>query len=135
MSCPPPAGELEDTEALGSKGNAMGETFFVNGDVLRICNIKVAPEPAGISRKAFKKSFSFSCELNSSADLSKLMGSDNDKVDIFYQVSETAKRTYPRYPRKLKKALKKLTMGGERMTRRMNILSLAENNRKFNSVR
>ena len=122
-------------EALESKGTAMGETFFIKGDALRIGNIKIAPEPASLTREAFKKSFSFSCELDPSADLSKLIGSDNDKVDVFYQVSETAKRTYPRYPRKLKKALKKLTMGGERMTRRMNSLSLAENNRKFNSVR
>ena len=102
----------------------MGETFLVKGDILRTCNIKIAPEPASLTREAFKKSFSFSCELDPSADLSKLIGSDNDKVDVFYQVSETAKRTYPRYPRKLKKALKKLTMGGERMTRRMNKLSL-----------
>ena len=105
-----------------SKGTTMGETFFVKGDILRIGNIKVAPEPAGLSRKAFKRSFSFSCEIEPSADLSKLMGSDNDKVDVFYKVSRTTRRTYHRYPRKMKKALKKLTMQDQRMTRRMNKL-------------
>ena len=103
----------------------MGETFFVKGDILRIGNIKVAPEPAGLSRKAFKRSFSFSCEIEPSADLSKLMGSDNDKVDIIYKVSCSTKRKYLRYPRKLKKALKKLTMQDQRMTRRMNRLMQA----------
>ena len=106
----------------GNKGNAMGETFFVKGDILRTGNIKVAPEPASLTREAFKKSFSFSCELDSSADLTKLIGSDNDKVDVFYKVSKTTKRTYSCYPRKMKKALKKLTMPDQRMTRRMNKL-------------
>lgn len=64
MSCPPPTGEMEDTEAPESKGTTMGEIFFVKGDILRIGNIKVAPEPAGLSRKAFKRSFSFSCEID-----------------------------------------------------------------------
>ena len=100
----------------------MGETFFVKGDILRIGNIKVAPEPAGLSRKAFKRSFSFSCEIEPSADLSKLMGSDNDKMDVFYKVSRTTRRTYHRYPRKMKKALKKLALPDQRTTRRMNRL-------------
>ena len=122
MSCPPPTGEMEDTEAPESKGTTMGEIFFVKGDILRIGNIKVAPEPAGLSRKAFKRSFSFSCEIEPSADLSKLMGSGSGKVDVFYKVRETKERTYPRYPRKMKKALKKLALPDQRTTRRMNRL-------------
>lgn len=113
---------MEGTEALESKGTAMGETFFVKGDILRTGNIKVAPKPTSLTREAFKKSFSFSCELEPSEELAKLMGEANSQVDVFYMVRERRKRVWPRYPRKMKKALKKLTMPDQRMTRLMNRL-------------
>ncbi len=102
----------------------MGEIFFANGDILRSSNIKIAPEPASLTREAFNKSFSFSCEIEPSAELINLLGSGSGKVDVFYKVRETKERTYPRYPRKMKKALKKLTMLDQRTTRRMNKLML-----------
>lgn len=96
--------------------------MITNGDNLYVGNINIATESYSFTKKDFNKSFSFSCELEPSADLTKLFGSDNDKVDIIYKVSGTMRRTYPRYPRKMKKALKKLTLPDQRMTRRMNKL-------------
>lgn len=98
----------------------MEELLFVDGNILHVGNIKV--EQPHDFKKEFSKSFSFSCELEPSADLTKLLGCDHDKVDIIYKVSGTESRTYPRYPRKMKKALKKLMMPNQRMTRLMNKL-------------
>lgn len=57
-----------------------------------------------------------------SEGLAKLMGEANSKVDVFYMVRERRKHVWPRYPRKMKKALKKLAMPDQRITRLMNKL-------------
>ncbi len=100
--------------------NNKGIVLFANGDILHVGKVKVE-QPSNL-KKEFSKSYSFSGELDSSADLGKLMGGDNDKVDIICKVSGVARRTYPRYPRKMKKALKKLSMPDQKMTRLMNKL-------------
>ena len=90
------------------------------GVILHVGNIKV--EQPHDFKKEFSKSYSFSCELDPSTNLTNLIGNGNDKVNIIYKVSGTTRRTYPRYPRRMKKALKKLSMPGQRITRLMNKL-------------
>lgn len=100
-----------------------GETIlFVDGNILHVGKLKIEePKPF---RNELTKSFSFSCEVNDDAGLRQLFGETSDGVDVEYRVCCTSERQYPRYPRKMKKAIKKLTLPDKRMTRLMNKLMI-----------
>lgn len=74
-------------------------------------------------KKAWSKTYSFSCNITDNTDLRSLFDC-NDGVDVMYRVCGTSERRYSRYPRKMKKALKKLAKGGCRKTRLMNKLAM-----------
>ena len=100
----------------------MGTILFCNGDVLKVGKVNFGDKKISSSEftKNMNNSFTMSCTVDTiNSDLMKLF-EDRDSVDC-YIVRGTAERTYPRFPRKLKKALKKLQEGRwVRLTRRMN---------------
>jgi hypothetical protein len=102
----------------------MGTLLFCNGNILKVGKVNYGEKKISSSEftKDMNKGFTMSCTVDSiNSDLMKLF-EDRDSVDC-YIVRGTAERTYPRFPRKLKKALKKLQEGRwVRLTRRMNKL-------------
>ncbi len=96
--------------------------LFADGNILHVGKLKVEkPKPY---KNELTKSFSFSCEVNDDAGLRKLFTESLHGVDATYRVCGTMERRYPRYPRKMKKALKKLTLPDQRMARLMNKLMM-----------
>ncbi len=73
------------------------------------------------------QSFTFSCKADDNAGLRKLKETADGGMYIEYKVRGTMERRppyYPRYPRKIKKALKKLMLTDQRTTRLMNKLMI-----------
>ncbi len=102
--------------------NEDGMILFVDGNILHVGKLKV--EESKPYKNEITKSFSFSCKVNDDAGLRKLFTESLHGVDVTYRVCGTMERRYPRYPRKMKKALKKLTLPDQRMTRLMNKLMM-----------
>jgi hypothetical protein len=102
----------------------MGTILFCNGDVLKVGKVNFGEKQVTSSEftKEMNKGYTMSCTVDTiNSDLKKLF-EDRDSVDC-YIVRGTTEKTYPRFPRKLKKALKKLQEGRwVRLTRRMNKL-------------
>ncbi len=74
-------------------------------------------------KNEWNQTYSFSCTAKDDDNLRRL--SDCSSAgDCTFIVSGTVERRYPRYPRKMKKALKKLAKGGCRKTRLMNKLAM-----------
>lgn len=100
----------------------MGTLLFCNGNVLKVGKINYGEKKITSSKftKNANKGYTMSCTVDTNnPDLKKLF-EDRGGVDC-YIVRGTTKRTYPRFPRKLKKAKKKLQDGRwVRLTRRMN---------------
>jgi hypothetical protein len=100
----------------------MGTILFCNGDVLKVGKVNYGEKKITSSEftKNMNNSFTMSCTVDTvNSDLKELF-EDRGGIDC-YIVRGTAERTYPRFPRKLKKALKKLQEGRwVRLTRRMN---------------
>lgn len=104
------------------KKNKDETILFADGDILHVGKLKIEePNPF---KNELTKSFSFSCEMNDDAGLRKLFTESSHGVDVTYRVCGTMERRYPRYPRKMKKAIKKLTLPDQRMTRLMNRLMI-----------
>ena len=76
------------------------------------------------AKKVWSESFTFSCSVTDNSDLRSLFGRDG--MDVMYRVCGTTERGYPHYPRKMKKALKKLANGRSRNTRLMNKLKIKQ---------
>lgn len=102
----------------------MGTILFCNGDVLKVGKVNFGEKKVTSSEftKEMNKGYTMSCTVDTiNSDLMKLF-EDRDSVDC-YIARGTTEKTYPRFPRKLKKALKKLQEGRwVRLTRRMNKL-------------
>ncbi len=104
------------------KKNKDETILFVDGNILHVGKLKIEePKPF---KNELTKSFSFSYEVDDDAELRKLFTESSHGVAITYRVCGTMERRYPRYPRKMKKALKKLTLPDQRMTRLMNKLMM-----------
>lgn len=102
--------------------NEDGMILFADGNILHVGKLKIEePKPL---KNELTKSFSFSCKVDDDAGLRQLFRETSDGVDVMYMVCGTTERRYLRYPRKIKKAMKKLTLPDQRMTRLMNKLMI-----------
>lgn len=102
----------------------MGTLFFCNGNILKVGKINYGENRVKSSdfAKDMTKGFTMSCTVDTINSDFKELFADRGGVDC-YIVRGTAERTYPRSPRRLKKASKKLQEARwVRLTRRMNKL-------------
>lgn len=88
--------------------------LFVGGNILHVSNLKI--DSSEIDKWNKQNNFTVSCKFEDNKALRNLFG----------KIEGTSETQYNHFPRKLKKAMKKLSMCNQRITRRMNYLMQKE---------